>query len=95
MTPFVSRSLSSFVHDWLHKRGELGNYDDNRPREVRCVHPLVTLLEKLDAIVRRFPRGDDAAPFIRHYGDVAKIIQAEGKLPALEGDLSALIGNMI
>jgi hypothetical protein len=52
--------MTSFVHEHLDREGQLGDFDDNRPRAVRCVHPLVTLLEKLDALMRRLPRGDAA-----------------------------------
>ena len=56
--PWVSRDLASFVHDYLAQMGALQEFTDNRPCGVRCLHPLVTLLEKLDAISRRFPRGE-------------------------------------
>lgn len=85
VTPFVVRGLTSFVHDWLAKAGQLADYEDNRPGAVRCVHPLVTLLEKLDAISRRFDRTPMApATFVRHYEDAASII-ASASLPQLEG----------
>lgn len=93
--PFEERALSSFIHDWLEERGQIGDYRENRPRSVRCVHPLVTLLEKIDAIARRYPRGDDPAPFIRHYEDAARIIEEEGNFLPLEGGFGALIKNMI
>ncbi len=63
VTPSVSRTLSSFVHHWLDRHQPEffdGGPIDNRPR-VRCVHPLVTLIEKLDAISRRFPRDPSAS----------------------------------
>jgi len=61
-------------------------FDDNRPRAVRCIHPLVTLIEKLDALRRRVPRGEvDPAAFVRHFEDAAHIAAGEGQLPALEG----------
>ena len=43
VTPSVERDLTSFVHEYLGATDRLGDYDDNRPRAVRCVHPLVTL----------------------------------------------------
>ena len=46
------------MHEKLERQEQLGDFDENRPREVRCVHPLVTLLEKLDAISRRYSRED-------------------------------------
>ncbi len=86
VTPFVERDMTSFVHEELAALGQLGDFDDNRPRAVRCVHPLVTLLEKLDALHRRVPRADVApATFVRHFEDSAGIIAGEKELPRLEG----------
>ena len=85
VTPFVERDMTSFVHDELDAIGQLGDFHDNRPRAVRCVHPLVTLLEKLDALHRRVPRADVApATFVRHFEDAAAIIAVERELPPLE-----------
>ncbi|ADO76105.1 nucleotidyl transferase AbiEii/AbiGii toxin family protein [Stigmatella aurantiaca] len=82
VTPFMPRDMSSFVHDHLATTGHLDDYDDNRPKGVRCVHPLVTLLEKLDALQRKVPREDiEPASFVRHYEDAARIIAAEPNLP--------------
>ncbi len=50
VVPFVVRDMTSFVHDHVAAAGPLPEYADNRPRAVHCVHPLVTLLEKLDAL---------------------------------------------
>ncbi len=84
VTPFVARDMTSFVHEHLESLGQLGDFDDNRPRAVRCVHPLVTLLEKLDALMRRFPRADAApATFVRHFEDAARIARAKPALPPL------------
>jgi len=86
VTPFIRRDMTSFVHAVVAASGQAGAFVDNRPRGVRCVHPLVTLLEKLDAISRRFPREDlDAASFVRHYEDAAHIIRSGGTLPPLVG----------
>ncbi len=84
VTPFVARDMTSIVHEHLESVGHLGDFDDNRPRAVRCVHPLVTLLEKLDALMRRLPR-EDAAPatFVRHFEDAARIVRAKDALPPL------------
>lgn len=86
VTPFVARDMTSFVHEHLERLGHLGDFDDNRPHTVRCVHPLVTLLEKLDALMRRVPR-EEAAPatFVRHFEDAARIARASTLLPALHG----------
>lgn len=83
--PFLARPLSSFVHDYLQVTGLHTRYDDNRPASVRCIHPMVTLVEKLDAISSRFQRGKEASDFVRHYEDAARIIQEAVRLPALAG----------
>jgi hypothetical protein len=98
VTPSVPCDLASFVQEELQILGLLGEYDDDRPRALRCVHPLVTLLEKLDALRRRVP-DERVAParFVRHYEDAARIIRAEVRLPALEGyaDVRALAEEML
>jgi hypothetical protein len=82
VVPFVERRLTSFVHDALGRRDQLGAYVENRPRAVRCVHPLVTLLEKLDALSRRYARENiEPDGFARHYEDAAHIIRSLTKLP--------------
>jgi hypothetical protein len=84
VTPFIPCDLTSFVHESLTKRNQLSGFMDNQPKGVRCVHPLVTLLEKLDALHRRFPNGDaEPATFVRHYEDAARIISASSGLPPL------------
>lgn len=82
VVPHVERPLGSFVHTFLDDRGMLADYDDNRPTSVRCVHPLVTLFEKLDAMSRRYSRGEmEADTFVRHYEDAAQIVRAIENLP--------------
>jgi hypothetical protein len=98
VTPSVPCDMAAFVHDELVEQGQLGTYDDNRPKQVRCVHPLVTLLEKIDALVRRVPNPDRApATFVRHYEDAARIITNAAKLPLLDGYPSprALADDMV
>ena len=76
----------------------MGEFDDNRPRDVRCVHPLVTLLKKLDAIHRRVPNEKaEPAVFVRHYEDAARIVAAEAVLPPLIDymNVRALAENML
>ncbi len=97
VTPSVERGMTSFVHEYLVEIGQLDGFEDNRPRAVRCVHPLVTLLEKLDALQRRALREDvEPATFIRHYEDAARIIARAAELPPLEGyeNLRALAVEM-
>jgi hypothetical protein len=82
VVPHVARPLSSFVHDYLAANGLLAGFDDNRPASVRCVHPLVTLFDKLDAMARRYARDViEADAFVRHYEDVAQIVRAADDLP--------------
>ncbi len=86
VTPNVSRDIDSWVHERLHAAGLGAEFSDNRAHGVRCVHPLVTLLEKLDALHRRFPN-EKGAPqtFVRHYEDAARLIAGAGVLPPLAG----------
>ena len=95
VTPFVRCDLSSFVHDQLREAGQVNEFIDNRALAVRCVHPLVTVLEKLDGISRRFAREPvEAATFVRHYEDVARVLEALPRLPALPSPLNALEAEM-
>ncbi len=98
VTPFVARDMTSFVHEHLERLGQLGDFDDNRPRAVRCVHPLVTLLEKLDALMRRLPRDNTApATFVRHFEDAARIVRSKNALPPLSdySSVRALADEML
>ena len=98
VTPSLERDLTSFVHEYLDEIGRLADYQDNRPRAVRCVHPLVTLIEKLDNLHSRVPRADgDPAAFVRHFEDAAHIIAAAADLPRLAGyrDVSELTDEML
>lgn len=63
--PCVERPIGSWVHEHLEAQGLSSGFTMNRPT-VRCIHPMVTLLEKLDAISRRFQEGTDPAQFVRH-----------------------------
>ncbi len=82
VVPAVTRPLSSWLHDLLEQEGQLSDFTDNRPRAVRCIHPWVTALEKVEAIAKRFDQGRPAADFVRHYEDVARILAAWQDLPA-------------
>ena len=97
VVPNVEMPLSSFVHDYLSIQGMLGtDYDENRPRAVRCVHPIVTLFEKLDAVARRYERGPgDADSFASHYEDAAQIIRSIRKLPKIETTILELARDMV
>ncbi len=96
VVPFVERPLTSFVHDFLERRGQLKGYTDNRPHAVRCVHPVVTLIEKLDALSRRYAREPiEPDGFARHYEDAAHIIRSLDRLPAIEQSPRALAEDML
>jgi len=82
--PLIARPITSWVHEHLAKTGMAGGYLDNHPACVRCIHPTVTLLEKLDAISRRFQAGANPVQYVRHIEDAAHIIGAEERLPTLE-----------
>ena len=92
--PCVPCEVSSWVGDWLGARGVVDL--PPAPRiTLKCVHPWVTALEKIDAIARRFPRNDRAAAtFVRHYEDVARIVLARDRLPPLVGGLAALRADL-
>lgn len=94
VTPFRSLDLSSWVHDELEGRGMLGEYQDNRPRQVRTIHPWATCLEKIEAIAKKFGRGDDASWFVRHYEDAARILDARDRLPPLDDGLPQLVVDL-
>lgn len=98
VTPFVERDCTSFVHDYLGEVDQLADYEGDRPRSVRCLHPLVTLIEKLDSLHRHVRRDDrDPATFVRHFEDAAHIIAAGSDLPPLPtyADVSALAAEML
>lgn len=96
VVPFIERPLSSFVHDHLERQQLMDDYLDNRPRRVRCVHPCVTLFEKLDALTRRYPREPvEPDSFVRHYEDMAQIVRALDQLPALPMPAITLLQDML
>ena len=88
--PVVRRKLSSFVHDHLLDIGLDGRYVDNRAGDITCVHPFVTLMDKIDSIVKRYER-DDFAPeeFVRHYEDVGHLLANVSRFPALSDEIRA------
>jgi hypothetical protein len=96
VVPFVEMPLTSFVHDHLAQLGMSGDFLDNRPRAVRRVHPIVTLLEKLDALSRRYNRDVvEADGFVRHFEDAARIIGALDRLPPIQSSALALAEDML
>jgi hypothetical protein len=96
VVPFFERPVTSFVHQHLDRIGMIGEFTDNRPLAVRCVHPLVTLLEKLDALSRRYGRETtEADGFVRHYEDAARIVRALDTLPPSEIPARVLADDML
>jgi hypothetical protein len=98
VTPAVQRDLTSFVHAYLERVGQLASFERNLPAAVRCVHPLVTLLEKLDALHRRALNPNaEPATFVRHFEDAARVIAASKDLPALTdyADVRVLASDML
>ena len=91
VTPFLEVNQSSWVHDHLESIGQLADFVDNRPKNIRCIHPWVTGLKKIDAIATRFTKGKAAPDFVRHYEDVAQILRARHELPPLASGLDGLI----
>jgi hypothetical protein len=93
--PAEDRAISSWVHD--HLTEELSEVaaglTDNRPTAIHCVRPEVTLLEKVEAISRRYVRDPfDPASFVRHYEDATRILASDALLP--EGELRRLLDEM-
>jgi len=65
-------------------------FQANQVPALACVHPMVTLVEKLDAIGRRFIRADlEAKTFVRHYEDAVHIIRSLDALPPM-GDFGRI-----
>jgi Nucleotidyl transferase AbiEii toxin, Type IV TA system len=82
--PAIERSLTSFLHEHVARIDLMDGYLDNRPIALPCIHPFVTLVDKLDAIGKRYARPDFAPEtFVRHYEDAAHVISRLGSLPPL------------
>lgn len=78
----VPRPAMSLVHDAIPPQ-VLSRYIVNRPEAITCVHPLATLLGKLDAICNQHARAVDPSRYIRHFEDAYHIIHAIPSLPPL------------
>ena len=95
VTPGAERPITSWVHDHLGREttGLDSKYIDNRPKDIHCVSPDVTLLEKVEAVARRFSRASVApASFVRHYDDIVRITDDLGSERL--GELSRLLSEM-
>jgi hypothetical protein len=96
VAPYLLRPISSWLHEHASGLGALDGLVDNRPPPVRCVHPLVTLIEKLDAMARRWHRADlDPVVFVRHWEDAAAVIEALPSLPASPSSPAELVADML
>ena len=94
--PWVERPIGSFVHEHVGDQGIMQEFRENRPSRLRCVHPLVTLVEKIDAIARGFRREPfEPRRFVRHYEDAARIILAGDTLPPSGTDTADLVREML
>jgi hypothetical protein len=98
IAPSVDVPVTSFVHEYLRVQGLWdAHVVNNGETMVACVHPIVTLIEKLDAITRRYDRPDDRfapATFARHYEDAARIILAADRLPPLTEQPRGIAADM-
>ena len=85
--PVVLRNLTSFLHEHVLEVGLLEQYLDNRPANMNCVHPFVTLVDKLESVVKRYAR-EELVPeeFIRHYEDLARLIASVNEFPPLNSE---------
>lgn len=96
VVPYVECSITSFVHEQLERIGAMGDFIDNRPPAIKCVHPLVTLLEKLDAVAKRYSREPmEAERFVRHYEDAARIVRTLDRIPSIRVSVVELAKEMV
>lgn len=87
--PAVACPVRAFVHDELSKLGLEQAFQDTRT-SVPCVHPIVTLLEKIE-VLQRSVLDETVSPlqFARHFEDGARIVRNCDRLPPLTGYGSA------
>jgi hypothetical protein len=74
VTPNQPRDISSWAYDFAF--GKI-SVVDNRARAVVCYHPGYTLVEKLQAISKKFRQARNSLPvnLMRHYYDVYCLLQ--------------------
>ena len=94
VTPGEERAITSWVHEYLAAEAPdvAATMIPNRPCAIHCVLPAVTLLEKIEAISRRYHRQPfTPADFVRHYEDAARILTAgvgsDDTLPGLLAEM--------
>jgi len=78
-TPNTPMDISSWVYD--HASSLQSNFMDNRALAITCYNPEYTLIEKLDAILRKFRQQQQNTTmpvnFLRHYYDVYELLGQE------------------
>jgi hypothetical protein len=95
VTPGEGRAITSWIHDHLSTEATdlAATFKANRPAAIHCVSPAVTLLDKVEAITRLFPREPfEPAKFIRHYEDAAQVLRR--KHLTSRAQLSRLLDEM-
>lgn len=79
VTPNEAVTISSWAFDHAKRSG--ASIIDNRALNIKCYYPEYTLVEKLDAIVRRFEKeqreGRMPKNFLRHYYDISRLLETE------------------
>ena len=95
VTPGEERALTSWVHQYMEgsARDMSGRFVRNRPAAIHCVRPEVTLLEKVEALGRRYGGTREAGAFVRHYEDVVRILGFPDLFPL--DRLRGLLGDMM
>lgn len=94
--PWQHKPISSWAADFARGQNHSLAGLDLDPVEVRCLLPEVTLLEKIDAICRRYSGPQDAAAFVRHYEDAAAIVKfLNGSRAASLNIVSGLYEEMV
>lgn len=73
VTPSELRPIQSWAMEFA-LRQKIRGFLEVQPLEIHCIRPEVTLLEKIEAIARRYSGERDASEIIRHFEDCASII---------------------
>ncbi len=79
ITPTEAHDISSWACEYAFSLDD--KFVDNRARQIKCYLPEYTLIEKLDAVIRRFHKeqktGVMPKNFLRHYYDIYCLLQSE------------------
>lgn len=94
VNPCEEAPITSWVHDYIMAEAPYVAVLDNRPQKIHCVRPEVTLLEKIEAISRRYARNPyEPATFVRHYEDAVRILSTP--VGVSDDALQILLAEMI